>query len=113
MNDSVAHRATSVPAPSHCFIRFSARLANDEGSGLYALGKVSRKDAKAQVLRTRELPGNFFVSQIRRYRQGETSFEFLGFEFRWGVNRKGQAWLKRRTARKKLRNSLKRVTEWF
>jgi RNA-directed DNA polymerase len=43
---------------------------------------------------------------------GETSFEFLGFEFRWGVNRKGHAWLKRRTARKRLRNSLKRVTEW-
>lgn len=28
------------------------------------------------------------------------------------VNHKGQAWLKRRTARKRLRNSLKRVTEW-
>ena len=32
--------------------------------------------------------------------------------FAGGVNRKGHAWLKRRTARKKLRNSLKRVTEW-
>src|SRR5215216_7750366 len=52
------------------------------------------------------------VMPFSRYRQGETSFEFLGFEFRWGVNRKGQAWLKRRTARKRLRNSLKRVTEW-
>ena len=28
------------------------------------------------------------------------------------MNRKGYAWLKRRTARKKFRNSLKRVTEW-
>ena len=52
------------------------------------------------------------VMPFSRYRQGETSFEFLGFEFRWGVNRKGHAWLKRRTARKKLRNPLKRVTEW-
>jgi len=52
------------------------------------------------------------VIPFSRYRQGETGFEFLGFEFRWGVNRKGHAWLKRRTARKKLRNSLKRVTEW-
>jgi group II intron reverse transcriptase/maturase len=52
------------------------------------------------------------VMPFSRYRQGETSFEFLGFEFRWGVNRKGQAWLKRRTARKRFRNSLKRVTEW-
>jgi len=52
------------------------------------------------------------VMPFSRYRQGETSFEFLGFEFRWGVDRKGQARLKRRTARKKLRNSLTRVTEW-
>jgi hypothetical protein len=52
------------------------------------------------------------VMPFSRYRQGETSFEFLGFEFRWGVNCKGQAWLKRRTARKRLRHSLKRVTEW-
>ena len=57
-------------------------------------------------------PDKTRVMPFSRYRQGETSFEFLGFEFRWGVNRKGQAWLKRRTARKRLRNSLKRVTEW-
>lgn len=37
-----------------------------------------------------------------RYRQGETSSEFLGFEFRWGVNRKGQAWLKRRNRTKEV-----------
>jgi hypothetical protein len=43
------------------------------------------------------------VIPFSRYRQGEMSFEFLGFEFRWGVNRKGHAWLKRRTARKKFR----------
>jgi len=42
------------------------------------------------------------VIPFSRYREGETSFEFLGFEFRWGVNRKGHAWLKRRTARKEV-----------
>ena len=52
------------------------------------------------------------VIPFSRYRQGETSFEFLGFEFRWGLDRKGQARIKRRTSRKKFRNSLKRVTEW-
>ena len=52
------------------------------------------------------------VIPFSRYRQGETSFEFLGFEFRWGEDRKGRARLKRRTARKKLRNSLNRVAEW-
>ena len=43
---------------------------------------------------------------------GTTSFAFLGFEFRWGRDRKGQLHLKRRTARKKLRDSLKRFTAW-
>jgi len=42
------------------------------------------------------------VMPFSRHRQGETSFEFLGFEFRWGGNRKGHAWLKRRTARKEV-----------
>jgi RNA-directed DNA polymerase len=43
---------------------------------------------------------------------GKTSFEFLGFEFRWGKDRKGQDHLTRRTARKKLRTSVKRFTAW-
>ena len=43
---------------------------------------------------------------------GQTSFEFLGFEFRWGKDRKGKDHLKRRTARKKLRTSLQRFTAW-
>lgn len=52
------------------------------------------------------------VMPFSRYRRGETSFDFLGFEFRWGTDSKGQARLKRRTSRKKFRNSVKRVTEW-
>lgn len=75
------------------------RFYNELEARLRKFGLELAKD------KTRAMP-------FSRYRQGETSFEFLGFEFRWGVNRKGQAWLKRRTARKRLRNSLKRVTEW-
>jgi len=52
------------------------------------------------------------VLPFSRYRRGETSFDFLGFEFRWGTDRKGQARLRRRTARKKFRGSIKRVAEW-
>jgi group II intron reverse transcriptase/maturase len=52
------------------------------------------------------------VIPFSRYRQGETSFDFLGFEFRWGSDRKGQARVQLRTARKKFRNSTKRVAEW-
>jgi group II intron reverse transcriptase/maturase len=44
--------------------------------------------------------------------QSQTYFEFLGFEFRWGKDRKGRAHLKRRTSRKRLKRSLERFTEW-
>jgi RNA-directed DNA polymerase len=45
-------------------------------------------------------------------RESRESFDFLGFEFRWGKDRSGKAHLKRRTSRKKLRSSLKRFTSW-
>jgi group II intron reverse transcriptase/maturase len=45
-------------------------------------------------------------------RPGKTSFDFLGFEFRWGKDRTGKPNVKRRTARKNLRNSLKHFNEW-
>ena len=43
---------------------------------------------------------------------GKESFDFLGFEFRWGRDHQGRPHLKRRTARKSLRASLHRYTEW-
>jgi RNA-directed DNA polymerase len=50
---------------------------------------------------------------IRFHRQeSKESFDFLGFEFRWGKDRSGKAHLKRHTSRKKLRSSLKRFTAW-
>jgi RNA-directed DNA polymerase len=51
------------------------------------------------------------ISAFSRH-QTKTSFEFLGFEFRWGKDRSGKAHLKRRTARKKLPKSLANFTEW-
>lgn len=41
------------------------------------------------------------------------SFDFLGFEFRWGKDRKGKPHVDKRTARKSLRNSLTRFKLWF
>ena len=41
------------------------------------------------------------------------SFEYLGFEFRWGRALNGKAVVKRRTARKKLRTSVANFTEWI
>jgi RNA-directed DNA polymerase len=43
---------------------------------------------------------------------GKASFDFLGFEFRWGKDRMGKPNLRRRTSRKKLRGSLQRFTQW-
>ena len=56
--------------------------------------------------KTRSLP-------FSRHRlAGKTSVEVLGCECRWGKDRQGQDPLKRRTARKKRRTSLKRFTAW-
>ena len=41
------------------------------------------------------------------------SFDFLGFELSWQKSRKGMPNVKRRTARPKLRASLKKFSEWF
>ena len=52
-----------------------------------------------------------WVIAFRRH-QPQTSFEFLGLEFRWGKDRCGTAHRKRRTARKKLTKALAHFTEW-
>jgi len=53
------------------------------------------------------------IIRFTRHRKEEGAFfEFLGFEFRWGVSRKGKDTIKRRTSRKRLRRSLKNFTEW-
>jgi RNA-directed DNA polymerase len=44
---------------------------------------------------------------------GRTSFDFLGFEFRWGKDRAGKPHVDKRTARKSLRNSLTRFKLWL
>ena len=43
---------------------------------------------------------------------GKSSFDFLGFEFRWGKDRKGKPHVDKRTACKSLRNSQKRFNQW-
>ena len=67
------------------------------------LGKFGLEGAPDK---TRVIP---FSSQQAR---GRTSFDFLGFEFRWGTNRAGKPHLKRRTARKTLRRSIQQFTAW-
>jgi RNA-directed DNA polymerase len=53
------------------------------------------------------------IISFSRFRKEEnTKFEFLGFEFRWGVSLKGKDIIKRRTAPGKMRKSLAAFTEW-
>jgi hypothetical protein len=52
------------------------------------------------------------ISFSRWRKEENTSFDFLGFEFRWGVDRNGKDSIRRRTSRKKLRKSLKNLTIW-
>ena len=49
----------------------------------------------------------------RNQEEKSLSFEFPGFEFRWGVSLKGKKIVKRPTSRKKLRNSVANFTDWI
>jgi len=53
------------------------------------------------------------IIRFTRFRKEEKAyFEFLGFEFRWAVDRKGRDIIKRRTSRKRLRKSIRNFKEW-
>jgi group II intron reverse transcriptase/maturase len=53
------------------------------------------------------------IISFSRFRKEEnTHFDFLGFEFRWGVSRKGKDTIKRSTSKKKLRSSLLNFKVW-
>lgn len=53
------------------------------------------------------------IISFSRFRKHEnTSFEFLGFEYRWKVSHQGKDIIARRTTRNKLKKSLKAFTEW-
>ena len=54
------------------------------------------------------------IVRFSRFQTGKRSksFDFLGFEFRWIVDRHGVARVRRRTSPKRLAASLQRVREW-
>jgi group II intron reverse transcriptase/maturase len=52
------------------------------------------------------------MMRFSRFKSHKSSFEFLGFEFRWGKARTGKPHLKRRTAPKRFRRSVKTFTDW-
>ena len=94
-----------LPRAPHRVCAFAAQ--GDAERFYTVLGKRREQYGRAlSAAKTRIIPFS------RHRHAGTTSCEFLGFEFRWGTDRKGKEHLKRRTARKKLRNALQRFTVW-
>ena len=86
-----------------CALQYQAdaeRVSQEWGPRLGKFGLERSADKTRVMLFTRQqAPGN-------------TGFDCLGVELRGGQDRTGTPHLKRRTSRKKLRNSLKRLTDW-
>ena len=54
------------------------------------------------------------IISFSRFRKEErTSFDFLGFEFRWKTSRKGKDIIGKRTSKKKFKQALSKFTEWI
>lgn len=53
------------------------------------------------------------INFCRFNKQERSSFEFLGFEYRWAISRNGKIILKKRTSRKKLKNSIATLKDWI
>ena len=54
------------------------------------------------------------VISFSRFRKEEqTSFDFLGFEFRWKVSRRGKDIINRRTSKKKFKQAVSKFANWI
>jgi group II intron reverse transcriptase/maturase len=95
-----------------CLIRYAddfvcAFEREEEAHGFYQelAGRLAKFGLALSPEKSRVIP-------FSRDQQGKSRFDFLGFEFSWGRDRKGEPHVERRTARKRLRSSMKRLTEW-
>jgi RNA-directed DNA polymerase len=73
--------------------------------------KLDRRLAKFSLELSKEKTKVISFSRFRK--EERTSFDFLGFEFRWGVSRKGKDIIKKKTAKKKFKQRLSEFTEWI
>ena len=96
-----------------CLIRYAddfvcAFQNQDEAQHFYGAleHRLSKFGLQLAAAKSRVIPFS------RNGEPGATRFDFLGFEFHWGKDRAGKPHLKRRTSRKKLRNSLANFTQW-
>jgi len=52
------------------------------------------------------------IINFSKFREEKPSFDFLGFEYRWSKSIHGKGIVKRRTSRKKLRQSISNMKDW-
>src|SRR5712692_10377200 len=96
-----------------CLIRFADDFVcgfeheQDAGRFYKAMGlRLEKFGLQLAAAKTRIIPFR------RSGEPGTSRFDFLGFEFFWGNDRKGEPRVQRRTSRTKLRNSLANFTQW-
>lgn len=96
-----------------CLIRYAddyvcAFQYKSEAEAFYKAlsGRLGKFGLELSQDKTRVIPFS------RYYQAGKQSFDFLGFEYRWGRNRSGKEDLKRRTSRKRLQASRSKFIEW-
>jgi group II intron reverse transcriptase/maturase len=83
------------------------RYARDAELFFRALGtRLKKFNLETSEEKTKILKFTRFRKDVR------ASFDFLGFEFSWGVDRKGNDVIKRRTSKERLRRSLSAFTAW-
>lgn len=61
---------------------------------------------------SKEKTNTLKFTRFEKKKKNRASFEFLGFEFRWGKSLSGKDSIKRRTSRNKLRKSIKNLLQW-
>jgi len=77
--------------------------------------RAFRKELAARLGKFKLALANEKTRMLRfsRFAVGGESFDFLGFAFRWGRNRKGGPQVWRETARDRFRRALRRLKEWI
>lgn len=82
------------------------QLGRDADRFYAALGKRLQKfKLELSLEKTR-------IIKFSRFHKFKVRFDFLGFEFYWGLDRQAQSRVMRRTSRSKLRRSLRTFSDW-
>ena len=108
-------KVVKVRCKGRCFL---VRYADDFVAGFqYKAEAEAFKNALAGRLGKFNLevePTKTGIHMFNKFKVGKsTSFEYLGFTFRWQKNRKGESTVKRTTSKKKFKTALQNLKVWI